>query len=122
MLTAIFSSVVFGWIRRRLQELLGAGVGIIPIYLALPIEYQDLIKAILTGQGGGLSISTYLGFGLYLFTQWQSLRSTTKNQVVLGGKRATDLGNLPVITLDEMATQIQKETGVRPKNIPDFTK
>lgn len=122
MLTGIISGVVFGWIRRRIQELLGVGIAIAPIYMALPLEYQAAIKAILTGQGGGLSISTAIGLLIYAYTQWQSFRSTTKNQVVIDGKKATDLANLPVLTLDEMASQIQRETGVRPKSIPDLTK
>lgn len=122
MLTSILSHVLIGWAWRRVQELSGLALALVPLYLSLPIQYQDALKAVLTGQGGGLTISTAIGFALYLYGQWRSLRSTSKNQIVIDGKKATDLGNLPVITLDEMATQIQKETGVRPKNIPDFTK
>lgn len=122
MPTAIFSHVLFGWVWRRVQELSGLALALVPLFLSLPPQYQDALKAVLTGQGGGLTISTAIGFALYVYGQWRSFSATTKNQIVIDGKKATDLGNLPVITLDEMATQIQKETGVRPKNIPDFTK
>lgn len=122
MLTGILSHVLIGWAWRRVQELSGLALALVPLYLSLPIQYQDALKAVLTGQGGGLTISTAIGFGLYIYGQWRSLRSTSKNQIVIDGKKATDLANLPVFTLDEMATQIQRETGVRPKSIPDLTK
>lgn len=122
MLTAIFSHVLFGWAWRRVQELSGLAIALVPLYLSLPVHYQDAVKSVLTGQGGGLTLSTAFGLAIYLYGQWRSLRSTSKNQIVIDGKKATDLNNLPVITLDEMAAQIQKETGVRPKSIPDLTK
>ena len=113
MLTAILSSVVLGWVRRRLQEVIGWGIAIVPIYMALPMEYQGAIKAILTGQGGGLSISTAIGLLIYGYTQWQSFRSTTKNQIVAGGQQVA-VKDLPVLTREQVKDMVQEQTGVRP--------
>lgn len=54
----------------------------VPIYLAMPPSMQADVQAILTGQGGGLTISAALGIGWYLWAQVQSYRATTMAQVV----------------------------------------
>jgi len=82
MITGILQSVLAGWLWRRVQELAGWAAGLAPLYLALPAAHQELIRAILTGQGGGYSISAYIGFALYLFSQFQSFKATTVPQVV----------------------------------------
>lgn len=79
---AIAQNVILGWLWRRLQELVAWGAGLAPLFMALPPEYQHLIGEVLQGRGGGLSISVYIGFALYLWSQFQSFRATTKPQVV----------------------------------------
>lgn len=82
MLTAIFQSALAGWLFRRAQELASLATFLVPFYLAMPPSMQEVVIAILTGQGGGLTISAALGLGWYVWTQVQSLRATTKPQVV----------------------------------------
>ena len=86
MITSIFiavaQNVVLGWLWRRLQELVAFVAGLAPLFLMLPPEHQDLVVAVLRGQGGGYSVSAYLGFGLWIWSQWQSYRATVKPQIV----------------------------------------
>lgn len=115
---------IFGWLWRRVQELAAWGTGLVPLYLALPKSYQDLLLGILSGKGGGYSISVYLGFAYYLFTQWQSLRATTKPQIVTseGVKVDTvkDVTNAKQVLVDEVATQAaEKKAANRVPNILD---
>ena len=93
MLTSIFiaiaQNVVLGWLWRRLQELVAFVAGLAPLFMMLPPEHQALIVAVLQGQGGGYSISAYIGFFLWLWTQWQSYSATVKPQIVTeNGKKA----------------------------------
>ena len=71
-----------GWLWRRVQELVGLVTLLYPLYAAMPPDKQAVIQAVLTGQGGGLSISAAIGFLLYAVTQWQSFRATTRPQIV----------------------------------------
>lgn len=82
MLTTIIQSAAAGWLWRRAQELGSLATVLIPIYLAMPPSMQEDVRAIFTGQGGGLTISAALGLLWYLWTQFQSYRATTKPQVV----------------------------------------
>lgn len=82
MLTAIATNVITGWLWRRVQELGSLATFLIPLYLAMPPNRQAEIQMILSGQGGGLSISAGLGLAWYLWTQFQSYRATVKPQVV----------------------------------------
>jgi len=86
MLTSIAmgvaQNVVLGWLWRRAQELAAWAFTLIPIYLAMPPAMQEDVRAIFTGQGGGLTISAALGILWYLWTQWQSYRATVRPQVV----------------------------------------
>lgn len=79
---AIAQNVILGWLWRRLQELVAFIATLAPFFLALPPEHQQFLWEVLQGRGGGLSISAYIGFGYYLFTQWQSWRATVRPQVV----------------------------------------
>lgn len=81
---AVAQNVVLGWLWRRAQELVAFVAGLAPLFMMLPPEHQALIGAILQGQGGGYSISAYVGFFLYLWTQFQSYRATVRPQVVTG--------------------------------------
>lgn len=82
MLTSIIQSAAAGWLWRRCQELGSLAMFFVPIYLAMPASMQGDVQAILTGKGGGLTISAAVGLGWYLWTQFQSYRATTMAQVV----------------------------------------
>jgi hypothetical protein len=79
---AIAQNVVVGWLWRRAQEVGSLGTVLVPIYLAMPPGMQEDVRAIFTGQGGGLTISAGIGLIWYLWTQFQSWRATVKPQVV----------------------------------------
>ena len=86
---AIAQNVILGWLWRRAQELASFAGVFVPIYLAMPADMQETVRAIFTGQGGGLTVSAYIGLGYYLWTQWQSYRATVKPQIVTtDGKKA----------------------------------
>lgn len=78
----MFQNIILAWLWRRVQEVGGWAAVILPIYLAMPDAQKAVIGKILTGQGGSLSISAAIGLAVYLFSQWQSYRSTVKPQVV----------------------------------------
>lgn len=110
IILAVSQNVLLGWLWRRLQELVAWAAGLVPLFLMLPPEHQALIVAVLQGQGGGYSISAYIGFAMYLWSQWQSLRATIKPQVVTSGGRK--------IALDpntRAASRIEAEAAVAPR-------
>ncbi len=78
----MFNNIILSWLWRRVQEVGGWASVILPLYLAMPDQQKAVIHAILSGQGGGLSISAAIGLVVYLFSQWQSYRSTVKPQVI----------------------------------------
>lgn len=80
----IAKSAALGWIWRRAQELVAHATWLVPLFLSIPKPYQELIVDVLRGQGGGYSISVYIGFAGFLWTQFQSYRATVKPQVVTG--------------------------------------
>lgn len=82
MLTSIIQSAAAGWLWRRAQELGSLATILIPMYLAMPPAMQEDVRAIFTGQGGGLTVSAAIGLIWYLWTQFQSYRATTVAQVV----------------------------------------
>ena len=102
---AIAQNVVLGWLWRRLQELVAFVAGLAPLFMMLPPAYQDLILGVLQGQGGGYSISVYIGLIGYLWTQWQSYRATVKPQVVTteGRKVILDKGTSAASRADAVA-------------------
>ena len=91
IITAIAQNVILGWLWRRLQELVAFAATLAPFFLAMPPEHQQFVWEVLQGRGGALSISAYIGFGYYLFTQWQSWRATTAPQVVTTDARKVTL-------------------------------
>lgn len=113
MLSGIFAglagSAVLGWVRRRLLEIAGLAGAIIPFIAALPSEQQGVIIAVLTGQGGGLSIAAVVGFAVYVFGQWRSWRATV-NPHVVGGGEAIEL------TEEEARQKVYEATGRYPTN------
>lgn len=102
MLTSIFAgiagNVVLGWIWRRVLEIAGwLGVAA-SIYAGLPPEYQGVVFAILTGQGGTLTIGAGIGFAVYIWSQVMSYRATVKPQVVTSEKKKI---TVPVLTEEQ---------------------
>ena len=110
ILVSIAQNVVLGWLWRRLQELVAFTAGLAPLFMMLPPEYQKLVIAVLQGQGGGYTISTYAGFAFYLWTQWQSWRATVKPQVVTSDGR-----KIPIAKDTRAASQIEAVASVAPK-------
>lgn len=82
MFNNIAQNVIFGWIARRVPELVGLLTMIVSAYNALPAEHQATIIAVLTGQGGGLTVTALFGLAIYLWSQFLSYRATVKPQVV----------------------------------------
>lgn len=90
----IAQNVVMGWLWRRVQELASVAGIFVPIYLSMPPAMQATVQAVFTGQGGGMTVSAYIGLGYYLWTQWQSYRATVVPQVVTGaGQKITPKPN-----------------------------
>ncbi|MBU1307412.1 MAG: hypothetical protein KKF33_18060 [Alphaproteobacteria bacterium] len=110
ILVSIAQNVVLGWLWRRLQELVAAVAGLAPLFLMLPPEYQKLIIAVMQGQGGGYTVSVYIGFVVYLWTQWQSWSATVKPQVV-----TSDGKKIPVAKDTRAASQIEAVATAAPK-------
>jgi hypothetical protein len=115
MLTAIATNVITGWLWRRAQELGSLAVFFVPIYLAMPASMQGNLQAILTGQGGGLTISAAVGLGWYVWTQIQSYRATTRPQVVTTG--GTKIA-LPKAGQDGVSTTRKVEALAEAANMP----
>lgn len=113
-LSTIATNVIFGWLWRRAQELGSFAAVIAPIYAYLPQDQKDTINAILSGQGGGISISAALGLGWYVWTQVQSYRATTKPQVVVDNTRVA-IKDLPTLTEEEVKRKVRKDTGKTPQ-------
>jgi hypothetical protein len=114
---AVARNVILGWVWRRVQELVGWIAALAPLFLMLPPQYQELVLGILRGQGGGYSVSVYFGFAVWLWSQWQSYRSTTHDQVVAGNQKVK-IKELPTYTQDEVLDVVARETGKRPVIVP----
>jgi len=108
ILTSLISNVVLGWLWRRLQELLSVGIALASFYAAMPPDAQAAISAILTGRGGGLTVTAAVGLLWYLWTQFQSWRATTRPQIVTDDKTKI---NLPTITKEEALAIAKAQTG-----------
>lgn len=121
MFTAIASNIIIGWLWRRVQEVGGLLTIVITVYSAMPVDKQAVVVAILTGQGGGLSIAAGFGFLVYAFSQVQSYRSTTKPQIVAGNQQVP-IKDLPILTREQVKDIVQAETGVRPEIIEKPTR
>lgn len=86
-ISALSGNVVMGWVWRRVLEV-GGGLGILfSIFSGLPPEYQGVIIAILTGQGGTLTIGAAIGFAVYVWSQIMSYRATVRPQIVTPDKK-----------------------------------
>ncbi|MBJ3784017.1 hypothetical protein [Devosia sediminis] len=84
-------NVILGWIARRVPEVLGLVTMLVTFYNALPPAHQETIVAVVTGQGGGLTVSAVIGLGLYVWAQIMSYRATVKPQVVTTDAKKIEL-------------------------------
>lgn len=105
-----FQNAAAGWVWRRTQELGSLGGVALSFYLAAPPEMQAVVVAIITGKGGGLTVTAVIAFGWYVWTQIQSYRATTRAQVVTGeGKKIVIAPNT------RAASEIEAKAVVAPK-------
>lgn len=105
-------NAIAGWLGRRTLEVGGWLGAVLSIVAALPPEHQAVIVAVLTGQGGALSIAAVLGFAAYIWSQIMSFRATVKDHAVIDGKK------VPVLTEGQAKDIEEAATGVRPSHIP----
>lgn len=104
----IFAAVVLGWLWRRVKELAGWLAMLVPLYLGMPAEQQKTILAILTGQGGELSLAAAGGLLWYLWTQRESLLKTIRPQIVTPQGARIELDQLtPAAQHDVLVTAAQ---------------
>lgn len=106
----MFQNIILAWTWRRLQEVGGWAAVVVPLYMAMPPAQQAVVNEILQGRGGGLSISAALGLAVYLFSQFQSFRSTTKPQVV-----TADAKQIPLKKGTAALDQIETKAATAPK-------
>lgn len=78
----VFDNIAAQWIIRRLLEVGGWLGAVASIFVGLPPEHQAVVIAIITGQGGGLTISAAIGLAVYLYSQVLSWRATVRPQVI----------------------------------------
>jgi hypothetical protein len=79
---SILNNVAIQWLIRRVPDWGGQITFLVSLYLALPQEHKDTINAVLSGQGGGLTVSAVIGLGAFLYAQVISFRQTTKPKEV----------------------------------------
>ncbi len=86
------NNVAIQWLIRRVPDWGGQITFLFSIYLALPQEHKDTVNAILSGQGGGLTITAVFGLLAFLYAQVISYRATVKPQAVVeeNGKLVTN--------------------------------
>lgn len=75
-------NVLTGFLIRWGTEVGGIATVLIGLYVAASPADQQAIQAILTGQGGGLTLNTYIGLAVYAWGRWLAYRATTVPQVV----------------------------------------
>ena len=76
------NNVAVQWLIRRVPDIGGWVTFVVSIYLALPQEHKETVMAVLSGQGGGLTVSAVLGLAAFLYAQLISFRSTVKPKEV----------------------------------------
>ncbi len=106
----MFQNVIIGWIARRVPELVGLVTMLVTLYNSLPAQHQETIVAVLTGQGGGLTVSALIGLALYLWAQFMSYRATVKPQVV-----TSDGQKVAIAPNTRAASQIEAVAATAPK-------
>lgn len=78
----ILENVAVQWLIRRVPEWGGLIVTVVTFYNSIPPQYQAIIVAIVSGQGGGLTVGALIGFALWAYAQVISFRQTTKPKQV----------------------------------------
>lgn len=106
-LTSLAGSAALGWIGRRILEVGGWLALAVSTISALPPAYQELVLAVLTGQGGAQSIAAYFGLAVYIVSQVMSWRETTKPQVVADGQKVG-------LTEEQARQAVYEQTGRYP--------
>lgn len=71
-----------------------------------------MVFAILTGQGGTLTIGAGIGFAVYVWSQIMSYRATVKPQVVTPDKKRRELTDAEALAINNA------ETGLNQTHIP----
>lgn len=79
---SILENVAVQWLIRRVPEWAGIIVTLVTFYNSIPPQYQAIIIAIVTGQGGGLTLGALIGFAMWVYAQIISYRQTTKPKAV----------------------------------------
>lgn len=79
----LLNNVAIQWLIRRIPDWGGTITFLVSVYLALPQEHKDTIQAILTGQGGGLTVSAVLGLLAFGYAQVISFRATVKPETTV---------------------------------------
>ena len=84
----MIQSVAIQWLLRRIPEVFGIIGGIVTFASAAPPEVQAVAMAVLTGQGGGLSVMAYISVISWVYAQITSYRATVKPQAIVedGGR------------------------------------
>lgn len=81
-MNSILENVAIQWLIRRVPEWGGIIVTLVTFYNSIPPQYQAIIVAVVTGQGGGLTVGALIGFAMWLYAQFISFRQTTKPKEV----------------------------------------
>lgn len=85
-------NVLSGFLLRWLTELGGIFTIAASAYFFASPSQQEAVQAILTGQGGQLSLNTYIGLAIYALGRWNAYRATVKPQVVTeAGQKITPM-------------------------------
>ena len=88
----MFQSVAIQWLIRRIPEYGAIFGSILAVVLYAPPDVTGAFQAILTGQGGGLTVTTYISVISWVYAQVISFRATNKAQAVVleDGKLVTN--------------------------------
>lgn len=78
----ILNNVAIQWLIRRVPEWGGLIALIIGTIALAPPDVGTTITAILTGKGGGLTVTAYFGLVSWVYAQIISYRATVRQQVV----------------------------------------
>lgn len=81
-MNSILNNVAVQWLIRRIPEVGGLVVFLSTIIAAIPAEHMATLMAIMTGQGGGLTITALIGLGMWAYAQIISFRQTTNPKEV----------------------------------------
>lgn len=88
----MLQNIAVQWLIRRVPEFAGIIVTLVTFYNSIPPQYQDLVVRVVSGQGGGLTVSALIGFALWAYAQVVSYRATVKPQAIVeeNGKLVTN--------------------------------